>query len=54
MGVLGFLSMEFYMRDIFIMAVLSAIVATLLSLRFYLRITAGRCFTEVIYIKILL
>lgn len=51
MGLLGYLSMEFFMRDFLVMLVLSAIVATLLSLRFYLRITAGRCYTEVIFNK---
>ncbi|KAM7360399.1 retinol dehydrogenase 14 isoform 1-T1 [Cochliomyia hominivorax] len=44
--ILGWLTSDFYLRDICIIAFISAIVATLLSLRFYLRITAGRCFTE--------
>ncbi|XP_067632830.1 retinol dehydrogenase 14 isoform X1 [Eurosta solidaginis] len=35
-----------YLRDILLLALFSAIVATFLSIRFYLRITAGRCFTE--------
>ncbi|EDW54650.1 GM18707 [Drosophila sechellia] len=44
--IFGWLSTEHYMRDIFLMTSVAAIVATLMSIRFYLRITAGRCFTE--------
>lgn len=45
--IFGWLSTEHYVRDIFLMTSVAAIVATLMSIRFYLRITAGRCFTEV-------
>lgn len=45
--VFGWLPTEHYVRDIFLLTLLAAIVATLMSIRFYLRITAGRCFTEV-------
>jgi len=45
--IFNFLPTEHYVRDIFLMTLLAAIVATLMSIRFYLRITAGRCFTEV-------
>lgn len=45
--VLGWLPSEHYVRDIFLITLSAAIAATLLSIRFYLRITAGRCFTEV-------
>ncbi|XP_017040210.1 retinol dehydrogenase 14 isoform X1 [Drosophila ficusphila] len=44
--IFGFLPTEHYLRDILIMTLLAAIVATLMSIRFYLRITSGRCFTE--------
>nr|XP_014101274.2 retinol dehydrogenase 14 [Bactrocera oleae] len=46
MGLLNVLPSADYLRDILLLALFSAIVATLLSIRFYLRITAGRCFTE--------
>lgn len=49
--VLGWLPSEHYVRDIFLITLSAAIAATLLSIRFYLRITAGRCFTEVNHIK---
>lgn len=47
MGLLNVLPNADYLRDILLLALISATVATLLSIRFYLRITAGRCFTEV-------
>ncbi|CAD6992282.1 unnamed protein product [Ceratitis capitata] len=46
MGFLNVLPSADYFRDILVLALISGIVATLLSVRFYLRITAGRCFTE--------
>ncbi|XP_053947384.1 retinol dehydrogenase 14 isoform X1 [Anastrepha ludens] len=46
MGLLSVLPSADYLRDILLLALFSAIIATLLSIRFYLRITAGRCFTE--------
>ncbi|XP_004534305.1 retinol dehydrogenase 14 isoform X1 [Ceratitis capitata] len=46
MGFLNVLPSADYFRDILVLALVSGIVATLLSVRFYLRITAGRCFTE--------
>lgn len=45
--VLGWLPSEHYVRDILLITLSAAFAATLLSIRFYLRITAGRCFTEV-------
>lgn len=45
--VLAWLPSEHYVRDILLITLTAALAATLLSIRFYLRITAGRCFTEV-------
>uniref|UniRef100_A0A1B0BJB4 Retinol dehydrogenase 14 n=1 Tax=Glossina palpalis gambiensis TaxID=67801 RepID=A0A1B0BJB4_9MUSC len=44
---LGLFPGDHYLNDITIIAVISAIVATLFSFRFYLRITSGRCFNEI-------
>lgn len=47
---LGLFPSDHYLNDVIIIAVISAIVATLFSFRFYLRITSGRCFNEVTFL----